>query len=255
MSQNFQKISEACRFLLQNFPAAEKVKNYLDGRLGSEIQEQFQFGFFPDEENLQVLLNMVDEEILEKEKLIFFKEIEDSLFPRKKKNLYFENHPLIIPFKDPYGQIVGLVGRTLMTDEEMKEKNISKYRNNFGFPKTSQLFGLFENKKHILEKNQVFIVEGQFDVIKAMEKGFRNLVGIGSNNLSAFQFSMITRYCENVFLLLDNDEAGIRGRKRVMNKFSRFANIRDVFLPPEFKDIDQFLKEHDYSDLELLMRV
>jgi DNA primase len=100
---------------------------------------------------------------------------------------------------------------------------------------------LYENKQHILEQNCVYVVEGQFDVIKAVEKGFKNIVALGGANMSPYQFSVISRYTDNIFLLLDNDQAGEKGRKLAVNAFGKLANIRNLFLPKPFKDIDEAL--------------
>jgi DNA primase len=99
----------------------------------------------------------------------------------------------------------------------------------------------------------VFLVEGQIDVIKAKEKGFDNILGIGSASLSIHQLSLITRYTSNIFLLLDSDEAGQKGRKRIIDKFSKYANIQNFYLPNGYKDIDDYLKVVSYENMELLI--
>ena len=76
-----KKIVEPCRFLLNNYPEAQASKSYLDSRLSQESQETFQFGYFPGVENINVLTDLVGEDLLRKEKLLFTRDIEDSLFP------------------------------------------------------------------------------------------------------------------------------------------------------------------------------
>ena len=245
------KIVESCRFLLNNYPEARPSKSYLDSRLTEKSQEIFQFGYFPGVENMSVLTDLVSEDELRKEKLLFTREIEDSLFPRKVQSCYFEDYPLVLPFRNVYGQPVGLVGRTLLGEDERKLKKISKYKNTLEssvFKKGNLLFGLYENKQHILDRNSVYIVEGQFDVIKASEIGLRNIVALGNSSMTSYQFSVISRYSNNIFLLLDNDEAGEKGRKRIVNKFGQFANIRNFYLPDDYKDIDEYITNGGISD-------
>jgi DNA primase len=242
-----EKIVESCRFLLNNYPDARPSKSYLDLRLNDKSQEIFQFGYFPGVQNISVLADLVGEETLTNEKLLFTKEIEDSLFPRKVQSCYFEDYPLVMPFRDQYGKVAGIVGRTILSDKEQKEKGISKYKNT-KFEKGNLLFGLYENKRHILERNCVYIVEGQIDVIKASEIGFRNIVALGNSNMTSYQFSVINRYSNNIFLLLDNDEAGQKGRKRIVNKFGQFANIHNLYLPDDYKDIDEYITKGGISD-------
>ena len=246
------KIVESCRYLLHNFPEANDCKSYLNSRLTRESQDKFQFGFFPDIHNLQVLMDMVGEDVLRQEKLYNnSRKIADSLGPRTIQWSYFENHPLILPFRNIYGEIVALVGRTMLPEEEWKALKISKYKNtpeSPSFKKGNLLFGLYENKQAIIDENCVYIVEGQFDVIKANEKGFKNIVALGNSTMTPYQFSVISRYTDNIFLLLDNDDAGRKGRRLIVDKFGKLANIQNFYLPESYKDIDEyFIKSGEES--------
>jgi DNA primase catalytic core len=249
-------IVNSCRYLLENYPDAQHCKDYLDSRLSKDAQEKFQFGYFPSIQHMAALAPLVDEKELREDKLLYSKEIEDAWCSRTLNFLFFENHPLVMPYKDAYGDIVGIVGRSLLSDDERKVKKISKYKNtdfiskSLGkFKKGNFLYGLYENKKHILEKDGVFIVEGQFDVIKAVENGFNNIVALGNSNMSIYQFSLISRYTNNIFLLLDKDEAGEKGRKRILSKFGQLANIHNFYLPEGYKDIDEYLSSNSYESL------
>jgi DNA primase catalytic core len=239
----FNQLVSSCNFLLNNFAPAQLVKDYLNQRLSQQSQDAFQFGYFPDITNLPALTSLIDESALKELKLLYSKSIEDTLSHRIINLLYFENYPLIIPFKDHYGNIVALVGRTLLPEDERKKSNISKYKNTI-FQKGNFLFGLYENKKSIINENMVYVVEGQFDVIKAYEHNFNNVVALSNSNMSDYQLAILTRYTNNIFLLLDNDEAGEKGRKRIINKYSKFANIKNLYLPEQYKDIDEYFSNN-----------
>lgn len=254
------KIVKECRFLLKNFPGAGGCRSYLDARLSAEAQEEFQFGYFPGVQNMSVLTDLVGEDLLRQAELYGARMIEDSQFPRTIGWSSFENHPLIMPYRDTYGQVVALVGRTVLSEAEYKEKKISKYKNtseSILFVKGNNLFGLYENKQSIVDLGCVYIVEGQFDVIKAYEIGFRNIVALGNNNMTAYQFSVISRYSNNIFLLLDNDEAGQKGRKSIISKFGQYADIRNFYLPDEYKDVDEYItkgKISSYAEMSFLIK-
>ena len=253
----FDKIIESCHYLLKNYPEAQLAKSYLDLRLNDVSQETFQFGYFPNSNNIRVLIDQIGEEDLIKNNLIYYRYIEDAMCPRRLKVCYFEQYPLIMPFRDPYGEIVGIVARTLLSEDERKEKNIAKYKNTKDFEKGHQVFGLYENKQHIIEQNSVYVVEGQFDAIKAMEVGLKNIVAIGNNNLNSYQFSVISRYTNNIFMLLDNDTAGTEGRKRALDNFGHLAHIRNFYFPEDYKDIDEYItKEHigEYEKMSFAVR-
>jgi DNA primase len=253
----FDKIVESCKYLMDNFPDAQEVRSYLDSRVNSKSREMFQFGYFPGINNLQALIDLVGEDSLRKNELFFSKEIEDSLCPRTINFCYFEDYPVVMPFKDAYGNAVALVGRSLLSDEERRDKKISKYKNTKEsqyFKKGNLLFGLYENKQSIIDKNCVYIVEGQFDVIKAMEYGLNNIVALGNSSMTLYQFSVISRYTNNIFLLLDNDEAGEKGRKRIINKFGNFANIQNFYIPDGFKDIDDYLTKSGDTEMSFAVK-
>ena len=250
MCNGLDKIVEACQYLLNNYSSAQSCKEYIDKRASKESQDLFQFGYFPNIENIQALTSLVGEDVLKDNSLLYNKEIEDSLYPRKINFSFFEDYPLIMPYKDAYGKVVAIVGRSLLSD---KERKTSKYKNT-NFTKSKHLFGLYETKKSIIDKGCAFIVEGQFDTIKAVEKGFTNIVSLGGAGMSSYQFSIITRYTDNIFLLLDNDEAGEKARKRIVEKFGKFANIQNFYLPEPYKDIDEFLSQNSYESLSLVMK-
>ena len=87
-----------------------------------------------------------------------------------------------------------------------------------------------------------------------MEKGLRNIVALGNANMTYYQFSVITRYTNNIFLLLDNDEAGEKGRKRIVDLFGKYANIRNFYLPDPYKDIDEFLSNNSAESLSFIVK-
>lgn len=253
----FEQLVEACQFLLHNYPEAQEIKSYLNARINEGTQNKFQFGYFPDNNHLPVLSSLIGEETLSQNKILFIKNTEDTQYPKTIKYSHFENQPLIMPYKDPYGNIVGLVGRSILSEAEIKKHKVAKYKNTSEsktFKKGHLLFGLYENKKSIIKNNLVYIVEGQFDVIKATEKGMDNIVGLGSANMTPYQFSVISRYTDNIILLLDNDEAGERGRQKIIEKFGRFANIQNFYLPEGYKDIDEYLSKNDLSDLSFVIK-
>lgn len=246
-----ERIVEACTYLLNNYSEAQECKEYLNNRVDQKSQDLFQFGYFPSVENIKAITSLVEEDFLIENSLIYVKNIEDSMFPRKLKFSLFQDHPLIMPYKDPYGKVVGLVGRSLLSD---KDRKIHKYKNTSNFSKSKNLFGLYENKKFIIDKGCVFIVEGQFDTIKAVESGMTNIVSLGGADMSSHQFSLITRYTNNIFLLLDNDEAGEKGRKKIIEKFGSHCNIHNFYLPEPYKDIDEFLSKNSYESLSFICK-
>ncbi len=246
---DYSSIIKACQFLLNEYPDAQFLRDYLDNRISKKSQELFQFGYFPDSKSIDLLLSLVSEQELSNNKLIYSKEINDAFSHRKLYFPYFESHPLIMSYKDVYGNDVALVARSLLSDEERHGLHISKYKNTI-FEKGHHLFGLFQAKESILEKDHVYIVEGQFDVIKAMEKGITNIVALGNCNMTLEQLALILRYTENIYLLLDNDAAGNVGREKIIKKYKPYANFKNYYIPYQYKDIDELLSDINSNVLD-----
>ena len=240
---SLEKITQACKYLLQN-GFNLNLSNILDKRISSETQNKFDFGYYPDVDNLSLLLNLIDKSDLVENNLIYTKIINDSLYPREVDYSYFQNYEMIMPYKNQYGEAVGLVTRTLISEEERKEKNIAKYMNTKDLKKSNYLFGLYENKEIITNRGFAYIVEGQFDVIKAYENNIRNVVALGSSNMSYKQVALIKRYCNKIYLLLDNDDAGEIGRNKIFEKYSKYINIKNSYIPAKYKDLDEYLNHH-----------
>jgi DNA primase catalytic core len=260
MNDSMEQIVKSCHLLLNEYPEAQETKDYLDSRLSQESQIKWQLGYFPNLKNIQSLIDMVGEEVLMQAKVLYARYLEDSWMPRKIFWSYFDDYPMMVPYRNSYGYVVGLMGRSVLSDHALKKKKIDKYKNTKEtdqFKKGNLLFGLYENKKSIMEKGCVYLVEGQFDVMKAGEIGLSNIVGLGTSNMTPWAYSVITRYTNNIFLLLDNDDGGKSGRERIIRKFGHLANVRNFYIPEEYKDIDQYIREgkiRDYTELDFVVK-
>lgn len=248
---DLQAVVDQCRILLCQSPQAQDPREYLNNRLDEKTQEQFAFGFFPSGLSLPLLLETIGNERLQELGLIYFKTISDSVGSRQIIFNFFEHQPLIMPYRNVYGEIVALVGRCILSEEQRRLSHIEKYKNT-PFIKGEHLFGLYEAKHSIIKENCVYIVEGQFDVIKAVEKGLTNVVALGSANMTSYQLSLLCRYTDQLIVLLDNDEAGLKGRRLIHEKYDKYAKIKDIYLPPNYKDIDEYLGDNGVDSLQLL---
>lgn len=244
MIQTIPKLIDHCSFLLNNYQEASFAKNYLNSRISPDIQEKFKFGYFPDLSQINILFSEITEDDLKKSNLL----IDNGII----KQLSFENHNLILPYRDVYGNIIAIVGRTLLSEEERSLQKIAKYKNT-SFNKSSHLFGLFEAKLSVLEKDAIFIVEGQFDCIRCHSVGLLNTAALGSSNMTFDQLGLSLRYTNNIYLLLDNDDAGKNGSQKIIDKFSQYANIKSITLPIGFKDPDDYFTYNSKEDLMNLL--
>jgi DNA primase len=232
-----EQVTKICQELLIDLPAASEVREYLDKRINREVQEEFQMGYFPNSDNLHLVSNIIGEEKLVKSELFYYRFLEGE----RTLASILENHNMIMPYKNAYGKTIALVGRTVLPDSEFKLLNIPKYKNSH-FKKKNHLFGLYRAKSSIIKEDSVYVVEGQFDCIRAMTNGIENCVCLGSGNMTFNQFATLTRYTDNIIMLLDNDKAGNEGMDKAMANYGKHANIIKACVPEGYKDLDQFIE-------------
>lgn len=242
-------IAKYCNLLLRELSEAQEFRNYINDRVSLDIQQQYLFGFFPNSQQLNTLTYYISEKSLIDNNLLYALNIESHITTKQHYKSFFENHQLIIPYYDAYGEVIAFAGRTLLNDKDRGKLGIQKYKNTV-FQKSNNLFNLNFAKHDIIKQNKVYLVEGQIDSIKAYEKGIKNVVAVGSSNLSDSQFALLLRYTNNIVLLFDNDESGDKGRSRIVSKYSQYANITQARIPVEYKDIDEFLKTNNADALK-----
>ncbi len=258
---NLSDVTKACQKLLSH-PLAIPLKTYVNSRLSlesQEAQEAFQFGWFPDSKHIRLLTEMVPINLLRDYILYYEKVQEDSSGICVSHYNCFELHPLVMPFHDVYGNVVGVVGRSLLNDEERSTLGISKYKNtDFKGPnnqfnkKGNHLFGLYQGKSEIIKQKSVYIVEGQFDVIKARQAGLYNIVALGNSKMSDVQFCLLARYVDEFIVMLDDDEAGDKGRIQILKDYGSHMRIKNLAIPKGYKDMDDYLSEFGIETLSKL---
>lgn len=243
-SKLFQEVINACSFILKNDSIADSARNYLNNRLPIERQEKYQFGFFPQNDNLHDLISLLGKDLLTQLTLIYPKYVSGG----SKLRGHFHNHNLIMPFRDAYGNIIAILGRTLYSAEEQESLQIQKYKYSFGAHKDMYVYGLECAKQAIIENDCAIGVEGQFDAIACHEANIKNTVAFGWANMTRFQFFTLRKYTKNFILLLDNDEAGKRAKNKLKNKYRKYANIIGANVPEPYKDIDECLRIDSNKD-------
>ena len=245
-----QVIDKSSELLRSEF--GKQTFDYLKSRVNDKIISEYQFGYFPSSNAINKLeLSLEDLKFV---KLIFQKNIKDN-FNTIILSSFFENHSLIFPIKDEYHNIVGLIGRTLYSENEYKQKNIDKYKYTF-FSKSHILFGLNKAKEAIANYKTVILVEGQLDCIQLQSKGIYNVVALGGLDLHYYQYYLLKKYGGNnikIYALLDNDQRGQEGIKRLQQKYKDSTEIYKLSLPGNNKDIDEYIKNN--KDLTFLANI
>lgn len=81
------------------------------------------------------------------------------------------------------------------------------------------------------EINEVILVEGIFDVWAYHKIGLDNVVAIFGSSLSEEQFKLLVKLGVNIVTSFDNDNAGNKCTKKVIERFKNISDIYCVVLP------------------------
>lgn len=143
---------------------------------------------------------------------------------------------VIFPIMDVNNRVIGFGGR-VMGDGKPKYLNSPETKI---FDKSRNLYGL--NIARTTRKNYLILCEGYMDVISMHQAGFTNAVASLGTALTSGHASLLKRYTQEVLLLYDSDDAGVRAALRAI-PILREAGItsRVVSLNPH-KDPDEFIK-------------
>lgn len=207
-------------------------------------------GYFPNEENLECLISLVGEAKLKELELVYPYHVQNGDHRVFVNKTVLGMHNITMPYYDFRGNIVALVGRTILPEDERKSLKINKYKYT-RFKKSLQLFGLHQAKQAILRKRSAVIVEGQIDCITCHQYGINNVVALGGSSLTKRQFETISWLAENIYLLLDNDPEGRKAQEKIVRQYSKDINIKTLRMPEQYKDVDICLR-HGYDASSIL---
>ena len=119
---------------------------------------------------------------------------------------HFDSKRIVIPhryYKD--GSIVGLIGRTLQSAEICDMFGIAKYFPIIPYPKSKNLYGLWENMESIKQLKEVIVFEAEKSVLKMASKGIRNTCCVCCHDLSEEQVKILIGLNVNIVLAYDSD--------------------------------------------------
>ena len=203
-----QLANEFFHYILNKSDFGKKAREYLKSRLLNQaIIDKFELGYSPSSwDSLKLFLKKKKYE----EEEIF----ENGLIVKSEKGTYYDRFRgrLMFPLKDSRGNVLGFSGRIL----EGNEKE-AKYVNTPETPiyhKRECLFGINLALEEIKKQKNVYIVEGELDMITPYQHGYSNFVAIKGTALTVEQLKLLKRYTDKITLMMDADAAGIESIKR-----------------------------------------
>nr|WP_316622043.1 DNA primase [uncultured Ruminococcus sp.] len=228
---------EAARFYYQKLISKEGAQglSYLRNRgLADRTIRHFGLGFAPDErfalgdhlrsrgftENEMIAAN-----------LVFKSRSGNSVLDR------FYNR-VMFPIIDVRGNVIAFGGR-IMSDQKPKYLNTS---DTLVFNKSNNLFSLNNAKNS--KSDSLILCEGYMDVISLNQAGFTNAVATLGTALTPDQAALMKRYCKEVLICYDADEAGQKATARAIDILRKAGLIVRVITIPDGKDPDEFIRRH-----------
>lgn len=152
------------------------------------------------------------------------------LSERKKK--YFDRfrQRLMIPIFNLSGKPIAFGGRTMKKGEPAKYINSPETSL---YSKSNVLYGLNFSRDHIRDANEVYVVEGYFDVISLWQAGVQNVVASSGTAFTPQQARLLARFAEKAYLFFDADSAGRKAALRSVDSlFDAGLEVMVMQAPP-----------------------
>ena len=208
-----------------------------------ETIKKFELGYNPkakDAFSKAALKKAYDKQVLVSSGLSLINESSGQIVDRFKERTMF-------PIQSYSGRTLGFGGRAF------SEKAKAKYLNSpetLIYHKSKVLYGLNFAKHAIGKEGLCYIVEGYTDVISMHQNGIENVVSASGTALTLEQIKLINRLAQNVVLLFDGDNAGIKATYKSINMILKEGMNVKIAAFPEGDDPDSYAKKLSTDDFK-----
>ncbi|MBI4810089.1 MAG: DNA primase, partial [Ignavibacteriales bacterium] len=163
---------------------------------------------------------------------------------------YFRGRAMF-PILSTTGRVLGFGARKLFEDDPL-----GKYINSpetLIYNKSRILYGLYQAKEEIRDKDFAILVEGYADLISVFQAGIKNVVASSGTALTQEQIQLISRYTKNITIMYDADSAGSKAALRGVDLI--LENDLDVRVAPlpEGDDPDSFVQKNGANAFRKLL--
>lgn len=207
-----------------------------------KIVKKFELGYALDRWDgllKEAVANGYNPDILEKSGLIIRKE--EKEYDRFRGRVIFPVHNLS-------GRVIAFGARILKKDNK-QPKYINSPETEV-YEKSKVLYGLHLAKQSIRQNNNCYLVEGYTDVISLHLSGVENVVASSGTSLTVEHIKQISRFTENLTVLFDGDEAGIKASLRGIDMIlEQGLNVRACVFP-DGEDPDSYARKLGRSDFQ-----
>ena len=164
------------------------------------------------------------------------------------QDIYFNR--IMFPLEDMFGRVVGFSGRRY---DDVKEYKYINTMETEIFKKGEILYNYYRAKDIARRKQQIIVMEGFMDVIRAHSIGVKNVVATMGTALTKENVNNIKRMAKEVILCFDGDSAGFKATMSAIKEFEQ-ANVipKIVLLSDDLDPDDYIIKKSAESFLNLL---
>ena len=157
---------------------------------------------------------------------------------------------VIFPVHTISGKVVAFGGRVLNSATKNVQMKYVNSPESEIYHKSKELYGIFFAKQAIVRQDRCFLVEGYTDVISMHQSGIENVVASSGTALTPNQIRLIHRFTNNITLLYDGDNAGIKASIRGIDLLLEEGMNIKVCLLPDGDDPDSFARKHNATEYQ-----
>ena len=224
------------KFYINNLNTAQgkEAREYLKNRnINEETIKEFQIGLALKKDHLSKILikKFKPEEVLK-----------SGLVGKNDYgyyDLFYER--IMFPLYDLNGNPVAYSGRIYNRQDNSKYFNTVETEI---FKKGELLYNYHRAKDDARRKNQVLIMEGFMDVIRAYTVGIKNVVATMGTAVTDVQAHLIKRMAKEIILCFDGDEAGAKATMSCSNELLKIGVTPKVIRLEDNLDPDEYIQKY-----------
>lgn len=148
---------------------------------------------------------------------------------------------IIFPVHNNTGKVIGF-GARIIAKNDRAPKYINTPENEI-YVKSRILYGSYFARQAIDKNDECLLVEGYTDVVSLHQAGIENVVASGGTSLTIDQLRLIKKYTNNLTIIYDGDNAGIKAALRGLDMaLEESLNVRLVLIPDK-EDPDSYVNK------------
>ena len=221
------------------------ARQYLHNRkIDENIIKEFEIG-------LSLKTNDVLSKLLTKKGYTKKQQIDSGLVTETENGVQDIYHDRIMfPLWDINGRVIGFSGRRY---DNLKEYKYINTKETDIFKKGELLYNYHKAKEEARRKNQIIIMEGFMDVIRAYTIGIKNVVATMGTAITKNNANNIKKMAKDVILCFDGDDAGNKATFNCINELQKIGVAPKVIILPNDLDPDEYIQ--NYGDEAFLSLV